>query len=538
MSSSGRTAAGPGVIELPPPSGNSATDTARLQSVFASAPAGTAIVLPGTGSGYAYQLTAGLTVTTPNLRLINGGRSYAAQIRALTPGMTAFSIKAPGFIFGGITLLGDGGANGAGATMTGFELFGDTDGNVDSTFKDEPCIIGFATGIKTRGRNVVVDDSVTLTNCLRGVLIDGKDATYHTGPNADQCRGHYIAGRYHNIGVDNTTAGIEVLPAAKMLHCEIAPHHMDSNGFGKHIVLTGTAADPCKGVTLLPGKHTECAADVITGTYLWNSKIIAPHIIGDTASTTYGTGIVLDNANNVDIDTPTIQQIGNHGIRLTNSTGVRIHKPAIKITGVNPAGGPYDGILADSTNSNITVSDPYIESATGYGINGTAANFRILGGNWATNTLGNIGSTTAHNYASNGRNTYIEGRYGRLEDVGRQWYSLPAASAYRVAIVSVDVSNVAYQLEVQVTGLDDTTPDCYLFAVRYVKNNSGAPAFTVIGTDAASAGMSLSLVMFSASAISVNLTSTVAARVGVSVRAVSGGGTSGTALRGVNVAMQ
>lgn len=514
-----------------------ADDTAAIQAAVNAAPSGATIWFPPTSSATSYRMTGQVTVTTPNLRFLSGGRAYATQIKCTTAGVLMFAIKTNGFITDGITYVGDGGLNGAGATVNGFEMFGDVDGNVDSTFKGETCLINLATAIRTHGRNLVVEDDVTITSSLRGVLIDGKDAVYHTGPNADQNRGHYIGGRYHNIGVDNTTAAIEVLPAAKMLHCTITPRHIDSNGFAKHIVLTGTATDPCKGVTIKPAKFTECAADVITGTYLWNSVIEMPHIVGDTTSTTYGTGIVLANANNVDVIEPTILQIGNHGIKLTNSTGVRIRSPRIKVTGVNPTGGPYDGINADSTNSGIHITGPFVESATGYAVNGSPLTSSLEGGKGLSNTLGFLNSNTLNNFAAVGQNTRVEGKFGVLEDTGRQWYSLTANTAFRLAIVTVDVSNVAYQLKVEVTGLDDSTPDCYLFAVRYVKNNGGAPIFVPIGTDAASAGMSLSLSMFSTTGISVNVTSTVNARIGAVVKAVSGGGTSGTAKRGVNVAM-
>jgi len=519
--------------------GDGATDdTAAIQAAIDAAPSGATIFFPPTSSGKFYKITATLNVTTPNLRFASAGRAYATQIKCTTAGVTMFSVKTNGFVVDGLTIVGNGATNGVGATVNAFELFGDTDGNVDSTFKGETCIINVATAIRVHGRNMVVEDDVTITSSLRGVLIDGKDAVYHTGPNADQNRGHYIGGRFHNIGADNTTAAIEVLPAAKMLHCVIAPRHIDSNGFGKHIVLTGTSANPCKGVTVKPGKFTEAAADVITGTYLWNSVIEMPHIAGDTTSTTYGSGIVLDNANTVDILDATMLQVGNHGIKITNSNGVRIRRPRIKVTGVNPAGGPYDGINVDATNTNITIDNPYVEAATGYGVNGSPSSSSLAGGRWTSNTLGNINSSTLQNPASLGPNTTVEGRYGKMEDVGRQWYSLAANTAYRIAIVSVDVANVAYQLRVEVTGLDDSTPDCYLFALRYVKNNSGSPAFVPIGTDAASAGMSLTLSMFNTTGISVIVTSTVAARIGAKVTAVSGGGTSGVAKRGVNVAMQ
>jgi hypothetical protein len=512
-------------------------DTAALQAAFDAAPAGSTILLPPTSSGSSYKITGTINVTKPNITLMSVGRAYATQIKCTTPGVTMFKVKDSGFIVDGITFVGDGGLNGAGATVKGVELFGDVDGNVDATFRGETALLFMNTAIHARGRNMVVDDSVIITSSLRGVLIDGKDATYHTGPNADQCRGHYVGARFHNIGVDNTTAGIEVLPAAKMLHAVFAPRHMDSNGFGKHIVLTGNSTNPCKGVTVRPVKNTECAADVITGTYLWNSVIDARHIVGDTTSTTYGSGIVLDNANNVDIVSPNILQIGNHGIKVTNSTGVRIREPRIKITGVNPSGGPYDGINIDSASSNIMIDSPYVESATGYGVNGSPATSSLIGGKWLTNTLGNVNSNTLNNLTAAAHNSRIDGKFGVLEDVGRQWYSISANTAFRLAIVTVDVNNVAYQLRVEVTGLDDSTPDCYLFATRYVKNNGGSPVFVPIGTDAASAGMSITLSMFSSTAISVNVTSTVNARIGAVVKAVSGGGTSGTAKRGVAVAM-
>lgn len=512
-------------------------DTTAIQSAINAAPAGGVIYFPATGSGAYYKTTAALNVTTTYLRFAGAGRGYSTQIKCTTAGVTMISVKASGFVIQDLTLLGNGTTNGSGATVNGIELFGDYDGNTDSTLRGETTLIYFGTAVRIHGRNAVIEDTVTITSSLTGVLIDGPDATYNTGPNASQCRGHYIGGRYHNIGIDSTTAGINVTSAANMLHCVIAPRLMDSNGFGKHIVLTGTSANPCKGVTVRTGKHTETAADVITGTYLWNSVIEQQHIMGDTGSSTYGSGIVLDNANNVDVIKPNILQVGNHGIKITNSTGVRIREARIKITGTNPTGGPYDGINLDSASSNITIDNPYVESATGYAVNGSPANSALRGGRWQSNTAGNINSSTLMNRGSSGLNTYVEGKFGRIDDTGQQWYSVTANSAFRVAIVSVDVSNVSYLLEVKITGLDDGSNATYLVAARSVKNNSGSPVFTTIGTDAASSNLSLSLAMYSTTGISVNVTCTSNARIGASVRAIGGGGTSGTAQRGVTVAM-
>jgi polygalacturonase len=511
-------------------------DTTAIQNAINAAPAGGIVYFPATGSGAYYKTTGTLNVTTTYLRFVGAGRGYSTQIKCTTASTLLLSVKASGFVLQDLTLLGDGTTNGSGATVNGVELFGDYDGNTDSTLRGETTLIYFATALRIHGRNAVVEDTVTITSSLTGVLIDGPDATYNTGPNAGQCRGHYIGGRYHNIGVDNTTAGINVTSAANMLHCVIAPRLMDSNGFGKHIVLTGTSANPCKGVTIKTGKHTECAADVITGTYLWNSTIEPQHIMGDTGSTTYGTGIVLSNANNVDVIAPTILQIGNHGMQLTSCTGVRIREPRIKVTGLH-TGANYDGINIDSASSNIIIDNPYVESATGYGVNGSPTSSALRGGKWLSNTTGNVNSTTLMNHVASGVNTYVEGKFGRAEDIGRQWYSLTASTAFRVAIVTVDVSNDAYLLEVKIAGLDDASAATYLVATRYVQNGSGTPVFTTIGTDAASANMSISLAMYSTTGISVNVTCTSNARIGATVRALGGGGTSGTAARGVNVAM-
>lgn len=511
-------------------------DTTAIQNAAAALPNGGILYFPWTGPGGAYKITATINVTASYVRFVGSGRGYATQIQCTATGVTMFKVKAPGFVMQDLTLLGNGGTNGAGATVNGIELFGDTDGNTDSTLRGETTILYMATAVHIHGRNAVIEDTITITSSLTGVLIDGPDPTYNTGPDASQCRGHYIGGRYHNIGVDNTTAGINVTSAANMLHCVIAPRLMDSNGFGKHIVLTGTSANPCKGVTVKTGKHTETSADVITGTYLWNSVIESQQIMGDTGATTWGSGIVLNNANNVDVIAPNILQVGNHGIQITSSTGVRIREPRVKVTGLN-TGSTYDGINIDSASSNIVIQDPYVESATGYGINGSPTTSSLRGGTWLSNSLGNVNSSTLMNQVNAGVNTYVEGKFGRIEDVGRQWYSLTANSAFRVAIVTVDVSNDAYYLEVKVAGLDDSTPDSYLFAARYVKNGSGTPVFVPVGTDVASAGMSLTLSMYSTTGISVIVTSTVNSRVGVTVKAVGGGGTSGTAKRGVYVAM-
>jgi len=101
-------------------------DTTAIQAAITAAGPGGTVLFPPTSSFYL--VTPGsLTVTTANLRLLGTPRDgYAVSIRATSGTGPILTVKAAGFVYQDIGILGNGGVNGVGATMDGIDLFGDT----------------------------------------------------------------------------------------------------------------------------------------------------------------------------------------------------------------------------------------------------------------------------------------------------------------------------------------------------------------------------------------------------------------------------
>lgn len=377
--------------------GNGTTDdTAAIQAAINAAPAGATIYFPWTGSAVWYRITAKLTITTPNLRFLGVPRDgYAVSIRCAVASVVMVEVKAPGFVMEDIALFGDSSAtNGAGATVIGLDLFGDTDGNLDSSVRGAT-FQGLAIGARTRGRNSMFAADAIFSNCLKGVVIDGKDAIYHTGPNADQNRGNTVKDcRFHNIGNTSTDAAIEITTAAKVLHATIEGNFFDSNGAGRHVVATGTSTDPHKQLTIRRNKHAETQADIYALTYVNNSSIRGIDMAGNAGvGGSLSNGFVLNN-----IDTLTIEgvfglQLGLSGITARNSTRVRISNAQFRAIGTDGATTGH-GFDIDSTNSQFNLDRLVVEGTDGWGFTGSPASSKFGSYEFRSCTLGGINSTT------------------------------------------------------------------------------------------------------------------------------------------------
>lgn len=371
----------------------SSDDTAKIQAAINAAPAGAAIFFPWTGSSNYYKITDKLIVTTPNLRFMGQPRDgYAMSIRCSVASKTMIEVKAPGFVLQDLALFGDSAAtNGAGATVLGLDLFGDTDGNIDASVRGAT-FQGLAVGARTRGRNTSFTAETIFSNCLKGVVIDGKDSVYHTGPSADQNRGNTIRQcRFHNIGSVTTDAAIEITRTAKVLHALIAENYFDSNGLGRHVVATGTAAHPHKGLTVYSNKHTECRADVYAFEYVWNSRIDMADMMGYTIGPYFGHGIVMSNCNTVQVRNVTGLQLGGSGIVGTNNTGCDFRNSKFRAIGIDPESTGH-GFDFDSTNSQCTFDDLAVDATDGWGFIGSPANSKFGRYSFRGCALGGINS--------------------------------------------------------------------------------------------------------------------------------------------------
>jgi hypothetical protein len=344
-----------------------ASDYATIQEAVDAAPAGATIVMDFPLG--VKVITAKVTVTK-QLRWEGTGRDYATQIQCSTGGVTMVEVKATGFVLDNVMLVGNGGVNGVGATVNGLDLFGDTDGNVDCTIGGN--IIGCAVAARVRGRNSRFLGT-SVTSSLKGIVLQGKDGAYHTGPNADENRGHVIEGcRFHNIGTASSDAAVEITTTSKMQHLVLRGNFFDSDGLGRPIVATGTSGDPIRGLHVHGNTFTEVGADVFDLTYVQNSSIEGVGIrayVGVGA--TYGRGFVLTNCTDLDISNVYGLQLGQHGAFGTGNTRIRFDNVKFRALGGDPS-GTADGFNFDSSNSGIIVNpNCTVNTTDGYGFNGS-----------------------------------------------------------------------------------------------------------------------------------------------------------------------
>ena len=518
--------------------------TAIRAAVTASFPA-RSIRFPSTGSGNFYQHGDTITVdaTRPSIRFIGSPRdAYSVSIRCFVAGKTQFLIKAPGVVFENLGLVGDSsntnGGNGIGATTTGIEYWGDADGNGDSATRGVT-IQGHAIAIRTRSRNNVVSDECLFSNCLNGVLINGKDVTYHTGPGADQNRGNTIkSSKFHNIGTLTSHAAVQITSDAKLIHAQIEGNHFDSNGLGRHIVATGTSTDPFKNLTIKDNKHSELGADGIVLTYGQYWTLDGSDFFGYTAGYFSGHAVVIDNCTGGRVLNVSGLQIGKSGLKMTNSSAIKIRSTDFTVVGMD-TGAVYSGVDIDSTNSNISLKGYSVSTSPGFGFTGEVVNSSSEGGEFTSCTLGNINSLTLTNRARRGANDYVEGKFGRLEDIASKAITTVAATALPIATIGGGGTFGTYLLDIEFTGNSVGNLISTFRGTRMISPVNGVPVSTVVGTDVATnmGGTPITVVTASTSSVTVSITTTNAVWGTVRLKASAGGATNGTNVRGVSVAL-
>ncbi|MEV7472214.1 hypothetical protein AB0N33_00690 [Pseudarthrobacter oxydans] len=515
----------------------STDETAAVEAALTDVAAGGTLFFPRLTFGQSYRITNTLTVTKANLRFLGGGRdAYAVNIQKTTAGGTTIDVKAPGFVFDGLGIVGSDGqvTNGVGATITGLDLYGDVDGNIDARITGA-AFQYLAVGVRVRARNATIEGETQFSNCLKGVVLDGIDAVYHTGANAAQNRGNTIRGcRFHNIGGASTDAAIEVTSAAKVLHALITGNYFDSNGLGRHIVATGTSANPHKSISIWGNKHTEAQANVYDLTYVNNSSVSDVDILGYTGGA-FGNGFVVNNCDTLSVRNVLGIQIGRTGFYARNSPNLDLNNVNFAQVGID-TGATYHGFDIDSTNNNPQFTRLRVGTSPGYGFTGSPFNPSMVDSNFLTCTLGRISSTTVTNRAVLGRNTFVESQQGRLEDVGRRSYDFAAGTALTVATVTAGSTYGSMHIEVEFTGRDGTNGNAFVFVRRYVRPENGVPVIATVGTDA-TANATIALAASGTTGVTISITPTSALYGSVVVRASAGGAANSTNPRGVTVAM-
>lgn len=362
-------------------------DTAAITSALAAATPGSTVFFPGTGSGAWYK-TGALTVTKPNIRFLGQPRDgYAVSLRPAAAGITILTVKEAGFVLEDMAILGDGGTNGAGATVTGLDLYGSVNADVDCSILGATiqwCLIG----ARVRGRNAGFRRAL-LSNNDRAVVIDGLDA-YHTGAGASSGnRGNTIENcRFHNTG----TAAIDITTTAKVRHMVISGNYTDSNGNGIHVRAAGTAADPHEKITFRDNKHAEVGAVVYALAYVNNSTLDGADIMGNTAFANDANGIELNNCDTIVVRNVFGVQLGGSGLYARNCTHLTLDSIIWRVLGLGTIAG--HGFDIDSTNTASDFDNLSVETADGWGFTGSPATSRLGGYSFRACTLGGINSAS------------------------------------------------------------------------------------------------------------------------------------------------
>jgi len=519
--------------------GNGTTDdTAAIQAAIDAAVPGQAIQFPATGSGAYFKITDTLTITTPNLRIIGQPRdTYAVSIRCAVAATVMLSVKATGFVLQDIALYGDSAAvNGVGATVTGLDLYGDADGNLDTAVRGAT-FQGLLLGVRARGRNATIDDSI-FSNVIAGITLDGPDAIYHTGPNADQNRGNTIRrNRFHNVGANAATAALEITSTAKVLHALIESNYFDSNGGGRHVLVTGTAANQHNNLTFRGNKHTEVQANVYTLTYAQNSTISAADIACVVAAGVAPTGVVLTNCDSITIADVFALQLGGSGVRATASNRIRVRDCSFRSLGQD-TGTTGHGLDFNAGNSQCRFDRVTVDGTDGWGFIGEVADSAMTDCEFRSCTLGGISSATLTNRGARGINTFTEGNGGRKTDRASKSFDLTvAAGATPVATVLAGSAYSAFEVEVRVIGRNSAGP-LYAKYIRYVRPENGAPAYASPVADNVAGTVAVTFTTSGTTGVVVNVTLTGSDGFAtVHVLARAGGGAATGNARSVTVTM-
>lgn len=525
-----------------------ADSTAALQAALAAAQPGDTVYLAGTGSAAGYRIAGDqITITTPSIRIMGSPRdSYATSIRCSDPSTTMFKVKAPGVVFQDVGLWGDAdlagvdaGSNGAGATIVGIEYFGAVRGDGDGAIRGVTFQY-LALGILNRARNVEVSQNCLFSNCLAGYRHAGIDPAYHDTADSqtDSNRGNVIRdSRFHNVGTTAATACVEFTSDSHVKHAIIQGNHFDSHSYGRDVVVTGTSTVHATGVTISGNKHTERHSDAIVLTFADLCSIDGADILGTQDSAYGGHGLLLTSCTDIRIDGFLMQYVEKSAVKARNCARLTISDGLLRQIGLGTATA-YDALDIDASNTDVWISNVRASSGPGWFFTGDPTGTSVMTDcSYSSFTLGGINSKTILNHARRGVNAYVEGRLGRVEDIGYGQYDLTAGVAKTIATVATTGTNFgSFLLEIEVTGRDSATGNAYVRALRIIRPENGTPVITIVGSDA-TAGMTLTIAASGAQGVTVAVQTTTATFVGARVRASAAGGSSATTVRTVQVTM-
>lgn len=507
-------------------------DTTAIQTAIDSALPGSTVYFPSTGSGAWYQTTSSLSVTTPNLRFLGQPRDgYAVSVRPSAANIAVIVVKQAGFVFQDMAIIGDGGATTGSPTVTGIDLYGSTNADVDCAIIGatlQRCLIG----VLIRGRNAAVVRTL-FSGCVRAVVIDGL-SPFHTGAGAGNGnRGNTIENcRFHGTG----TAAVDVTSTAKVRHMLIAGNYFDSNSAGTHVRATGTSSSAHEKLTIRDNKSAEVSAVVYSLTYVNNSTIDGLDIMGDTTTRNSANGLELNNCNTMIVRNVFGVQLGGGGVYARNCSSLMLEGIKWRVLGMGGQPGAH-GFDVDATNARCSFTGLRVEQTTGWGFSGSPTDSSMSNHQFLACALGGIDSTTLLSSASQGRNSYVEGTGGRKQDYASKSFDLAVGVVTPLATIASNSNYSSFEVEVKVVGRNPTG-SVYVRYVRYVRPENGAPQYFTPVADVAQGGVSLAFSTSGTTGVAVSAkASGSAAFVTAHVTALAGGGASAANPRGVTVKM-
>lgn len=513
--------------------GDGATDdTAAIQAAINAAQPGATIYFPGTGSGAWYKTTSTLMIAKPNIRFLGQPRDgYAVSIRPGAKGIVVITVKEAGFVFQDMAVVGDGGVNGRGATVTGIDLYGSTNADIDCSIIGgtiQWCLMGAL----IRGRNAAITRTL-FSNCVRAIVVDGLNG-FHVGAGARSGnRGNTIENcRFHGTG----TAAIDLTSSAKVRHMLVAGNYFDSSGSGAHLRATGTSTDAHEKLTIRDNKSTEVSGIVYSLTYVNNSTIDGGDIMGNTVVVNDANGMELNNCNTLIIRNVFGVQLGGSGIYARNCRSLLLDGVKWRVLGMGK-GPAAHGFDIDSTNTACSFHNIGVEKTDGWGFKGSPADSSMSDHEFRSCALGNINSATLHSRASQGRNVYIEGTGGRKQDYASKSFDLADGVATPLATILSGSNYSSFEVDVKVVGRNSAGL-IYARYVRYVRPENGAPQYATPVADVAQGAITLAFAKSGTTGVTVSATATGSiAYVTAHVTALAGGGAATENPRGVTVTM-
>lgn len=342
--------------------------TSAVQAAFDSAVDGTEIKVP-----YEIICAGPLVISAPNVTLRGFGGYSKSMLRFTTPGIQALTVTSYGFKTFGLVLRGDGGSNGAGATINGVKfLRADGSKDVDAELIDTT-ITGFSQPVSGQGTNLHV------SGCLISSSLGGVKWARN---GVDECRGVRVTGtRFHSIGTIGLAAKCVELPA-DAFDCEVNNNFCDS--------IYSFYEGPINGITVdnnLCYRVAGPGVNVLAATYTTQQRCgsVNFNTLYCNSPSYVGSGITLRMQNAQAIGNKVIGPRG-HGIHLISTTGSIVTENAIVSPNFNVGedGAIYDGICADVGSTANLVFGNHVRTAgvVGRSAINIASSNNIVMGNW------------------------------------------------------------------------------------------------------------------------------------------------------------